>query len=110
MSKVLRIDQGDYKVKVKDDGTIILDTGELIGEVIVTGDLNVHNTMSAGMTVTDESVLVFVSQTPDKYTGGIKLYAKNETVSGTGVYFLNPQDEFDEFVSRRKALAYSMIF
>lgn len=109
MSKVLRIDQGDYKLKVQDNGTIILDTGERIGEVIVTGDLNVHNTMTAGMTITDESVLLF-GQTPDKYTGGIKLYAKTETVSGTGVYFINPQDEFDEFVSRRKALAYSMIF
>ena len=39
MSKILKVSQSDYRVKVKDTGTITLDTGVDVGTVIITGDL-----------------------------------------------------------------------
>ena len=41
MSKVVRVQDGDYKVVTQQNGTITLDTGNQIGRVIVTGDLTV---------------------------------------------------------------------
>lgn len=42
MSRVLKVSDGDYKIKVQDEGYIILDTGTDVGKVIVTGDLEVR--------------------------------------------------------------------
>jgi hypothetical protein len=42
MSKFLTVPNGDYTVKVQDNGTIRLDTGAGIGEVRITGDLIVE--------------------------------------------------------------------
>lgn len=39
MSKILKVSQSDYRVKVQDSGTITLDTGVDTGTVIITGDL-----------------------------------------------------------------------
>lgn len=41
MSKYLNID-GDYKISVTDNGTITLDTGSSVGNVIITGNLTVQ--------------------------------------------------------------------
>lgn len=41
MSKIVKVSNGDYKVVVRSGGTITLDTGVSVGEVIVTGDLTV---------------------------------------------------------------------
>lgn len=56
----------------------------------------------------------FSSFEPAINTDGIRIYAKqitqsNKSVAGTGIYFVNNVDR-DELISRRKALAYSMIF
>jgi hypothetical protein len=42
MSRVLKISDGDYRIKVQDEGYIILDTGTDVGKVVVTGDLEVR--------------------------------------------------------------------
>jgi len=47
---------------------------------------------------------------PIQTSNSVRLYTKTETYGGTGVYFVNNQATRDELVSRRKALAYSMIF
>ena len=56
MSKVLKVYNGDYKVIVQDGGNITLDTGNLTGNVIVTGNLEVK-----GTTTTVESTEVTIS-------------------------------------------------
>lgn len=42
MSKILRISNSDYRVKVQDGGNIVLDTGVAEGTVYITGDLVVE--------------------------------------------------------------------
>jgi len=44
MSRIVRVDDGDYKVIVTSGNTITLDTGVEVGNVIVTGDLEVKGT------------------------------------------------------------------
>lgn len=51
MSKILKVNEGDYRVKVPSGNSIILDTGTLTGSVVITGDLDVQ-----GQTTTIESV------------------------------------------------------
>jgi len=41
MSKIVKVSNSDYKVVVRSGGTITLDTGVSVGEVIVSGDLTV---------------------------------------------------------------------
>lgn len=56
MSKVVKVAQSDYKVKVRDGGNIYLDTGDLVGTVVVSGDLQVK-----GTTTTVESTVVTIA-------------------------------------------------
>ena len=60
MSKVVRVQDGDYKVVTQLNGTITLDTGNQIGQVIVTGDLlvqgNTTTVESETMTVKDNII------------------------------------------------------
>lgn len=42
MSRVLSVSENNYKVKVQSSGTITLDTGEAVGDVIITGNLIVN--------------------------------------------------------------------
>jgi hypothetical protein len=46
MSKILRITENDYRIKVRDNGNITLDTGVDQGTVIVTGNLLVKGTQT----------------------------------------------------------------
>ena len=41
MSRIVKVSQSDYRVKVQDGGTITLDTGAEQGLVVITGDLTV---------------------------------------------------------------------
>jgi hypothetical protein len=69
MSRVLKISDGDYKIKVQDSGYIILDTGTDVGKVIVTGDLEVRgNTTTINtteMTVEDRIITLNSGDTGD---------------------------------------------
>lgn len=60
MSKVVRVQDGDYKIVTQLNGTITLDTGNQIGTVIVTGDLlvqgNTTTVESETMTVKDNII------------------------------------------------------
>lgn len=62
MSKIVRVDKGDYKVSVGQAGTITLDTGYQIGEVVVTGNLRVLGTStvveSTSLVVKDNIIIV----------------------------------------------------
>jgi len=51
MSQVLQVN-GDYLVKVSDGGTITLDTGTRVGDVVVTGNLVVDNNLTVNGSLT----------------------------------------------------------
>lgn len=56
MSKVTKVYNSNYKVAVQNGGTITLDTGDLTGTVVITGDLEVK-----GRTATIESTEVTIA-------------------------------------------------
>lgn len=67
--------------------------------------------ITIGSDVNPSSLRVILSTIdPDQTSNSVRLYTKTETYGGTGVYFVNNESTRDELVSRRKALAYSMIF
>ena len=62
MSKILRVSESDYRVKVKDTGTITLDTGVEQGTVVITGDLlvkgNTTTVDTANLSIEDNVILL----------------------------------------------------
>lgn len=62
MSKVVKIYNSNYKIAVQDGGTITLDTGNLTGDVIVTGNLEVKGTTttvdSTQVTIADNIIIL----------------------------------------------------
>lgn len=60
--------------------------------------------------VDDHFKLYIQTDDPASVSNGVKLYAKAEAQGGTGLYFVNIENKQDELISKRKALAYSMIF
>lgn len=56
MSKVVKVYNSNYKVAVEDGGTITLDTGDLVGTTVITGNLEVK-----GSTTTVESTEVTIA-------------------------------------------------
>jgi hypothetical protein len=73
-------------------------------------DLVLRSSGSGSVTVDDNLKITLTVQDPAQTAGSVKLYTKVETFGGTGIYFVNNENTRDEVVSRRKALAYSMIF
>lgn len=84
MSKVLKVSEGDYRVKVPAGKSIVLDTGTLAGSVIITGDLDVQ-----GQTTTIESVNatikdnIIVLNNDDPGTAGITARTVDGVISKT---------------------------
>jgi hypothetical protein len=62
MSKIVKVSQSDYRLKVKDSGTITLDTGMDVGVVIITGDLlvkgNTTTIDTANLQIEDNIILL----------------------------------------------------
>ena len=73
-------------------------------------DLVLTNPGAGSIKVEDDLKLGIVTEDPAVAVDGIKLYAKDEAFGGTGVFFVNTKETRDELISRRKAIAYSMIF
>ncbi len=63
-----------------------------------------------GSVVVNDVLKLTISEDPVSEIDGIKIYAKTEAYGGSGVFFVNKEDTQDELISRRKAIAYSMIF
>jgi hypothetical protein len=72
-------------------------------------DLTIRSDGAGCVTVDDHFKLTLQSD-PTSVVDGTKLYAKAEAQGGTGVFFVNTNNTQDELISRRKAIAYSMIF
>lgn len=80
-------------------------------------DINVSNqdlvigASGTGSVVVDDNLRITVaSSDPTFNSDGTKIYVKDPEYGGSGLYFVNRDDYRDELVSRRKAIAYSMIF
>jgi hypothetical protein len=62
MSKIVKVSQSDYRLKVKDSGTITLDTGLDVGLVVITGNLlvkgNTTTIDTANLQVEDNIILL----------------------------------------------------
>jgi hypothetical protein len=62
MSKILRVSESDYRIKVKNTGTITLDTGVEQGTVVITGDLlvkgNTTTVDTANLNIEDNTILL----------------------------------------------------
>lgn len=68
MSRILRVSQSDYRIKVKDSGTITLDTGANVGIVRITGNLVVEGDYTTvnvqDMQVEDNIILLNKGESP----------------------------------------------
>lgn len=83
MSRVVNVYNGNYKIAVQDGGIITLDTGDLEGTVVVTGDLEVKGTTttvnSTEVTISDNILLLNKDNTGSGipaslgYTSGIEI-------------------------------------
>lgn len=73
MSKVVRVQDGDYKVVTQLNGTITLDTGNQLGQVIVTGDLLVqgNTTTVDSETLTIRDNIIYLNK--DEVGAGVTL-------------------------------------
>jgi hypothetical protein len=82
----------------------------------VSADLVLTNPGTGSVKIDDNLKLALAPSAPALAADGIKLYAGTETEGGTGLFFVNTKSATeelttrDELVSRRKALAFSMIF
>ena len=81
-----------------------------IETLTLANDLILRSSGTGTVTIDDTLKINLVNEDPTQAGGSVKIYTKDETYGGTGIYFVNNQDTRDELVSRRKALAYSMIF
>lgn len=79
-------------------------------------DLVISNPGTGSVKIDDSLKLSIQGVNPAVATDGTKIYAKSESIGGTGLFFVNTRSSNetittrDELVSRRKALAFSMIF
>lgn len=67
MSRIVRISESDYRLKVKDLGTITLDVGNAPGKVVITGDLQVLGDTTTvdttNLTIEDNIILLNKGET-----------------------------------------------
>jgi hypothetical protein len=63
-----------------------------------------------GSVVVNDVLKLTISDDPVSDIDGVKIYAKTEAYGGSGVFFVNKENTQDELISKRKAIAYSMIF
>jgi len=79
MSRILRVDQDNYRVAVKTGGTITFDTGPTAGTVVITGNLDVKGTTttveSTNTTITDNIIQINYGQTGNGISSSLNYQA-----------------------------------
>jgi len=105
MSKIVKVWDGDYKVVVQAGGNITLDTGDRIGIVTVTGDLNVQGAVTyieSTNTSINDNILLLNRQEPtnaDPYVilqySGIEI-DRGQGKDGGNTTYGNVQIVYDE--------------
>lgn len=91
------------KLSVEPDRTILETTS-------LSSDLVLRASGAGSVTVEDDLKLLSVATAPEHEAGGTKIYTQPQSFGGSGIYFINNQQNRDELISKRKAIAYSMIF
>lgn len=74
MSRVLKVSEDNYRIKVKSSGTIHLDTGTDVGTVYITGDLVVQGettTISTTQTTIEDRIITLNKSTAQDVADGI---------------------------------------
>jgi hypothetical protein len=64
----------------------------------------------SGSVVVNDVLKLTISPDPAYEVDGIKVYAKTQAYGGSGIFFVNKENNRDELISKSKAIAYSMIF
>lgn len=92
----------------------------IIGTKIETTASNEDLILSApgtGQVIVDDTLQINALPSPDDLSisptvpnDGLKLYIKNESTGGTGLFFVNAESRRDEIISNNRSLIYSMIF
>jgi len=75
------------------------------GALIVAGGVGITKNLYLGKNTT----MIFQSTDPTNDSNGVTVYTKNSNLSNTGIYYVNSTTS-GELVSKRKALAYSIVF
>jgi hypothetical protein len=77
MSRILRVDQDNYRIAVNTGGTITFDTGPTAGTVIITGNLDVQGTTttveSTNTTIKDNIIQVNYGQSGSGISGALQM-------------------------------------
>ena len=76
MSKILKVNEGDYRIKVPSGNSITLDTGTLTGSVIITGDLDIKGqttTIESTNTTIKDNIIILNNGEPHTNGAGITL-------------------------------------
>lgn len=73
-------------------------------------DLIIGASGTGSVVVDDNLRITAAASDPAFNADGTKIYVKDPEYGGSGLYFVDRDDYRDELVSRRKAIAYSMIF
>lgn len=81
----------------------VITASTLQGDIVLKGN-------GQGIVQIDDLQNLTVQAEPDAPTEGVTLYANTLADGGTGLYFVNEDGTKDEFVSRNKALLFSIIF
>lgn len=90
-----------------------IDNIRIIGNTITSNDINgtiVLTGTGTGTVQVDDHMNFAVQTDPSAPADGVNVYSKALGDGGTGLYFVNQDGTSDEFVSRNKALLYSIIF
>jgi len=108
MSKIVKVSQGDYRVVVRDGGTITLDTGWQLGNVVISGSLTVHGDYttveSETMVVKDNLIVINDGETGNGITGAFNsgtagLQIKRGLKDDVYIIFDENVDHFDPVAS-----------
>lgn len=77
MSRILRVDQSNYRIAVNTGGTITFDTGPTAGTVVITGNLEVKGTtttvQSTVTTIVDNILQLNFGQTGSGISGALQM-------------------------------------
>ena len=111
MSKYLRVPSGDYKIEVRQNGNIILDTNSSgsdtdgqQGKVIVTGDLEVQGNattvVSENMSINDNIIILNSGDTGSGVTLGVSGIQINRGNSNNNDAYIVYDESVDQFAFR----------
>jgi len=100
-----RVDLQDLRIQ----GSLIQTTPEnqdIVLSAPGAGSIVIQDNYVVTKTPGVDSILV----NPLAPTDGVKVYAKEESAGGTGLFFVNENDKRDEIISKNKSILYGIIF